>query len=165
MRPNRAKAQTRIGDSCQLASLSVAERDSRFDRSLLWRLQRSRLRTLSRHAKVFTNPFRQDRGLTSFLHINEGYFPEVAFSPDGKDHRGRILRQRRSGRRGALDLGHTANDWSDEPLPVKERFVTSVAFSPDGKTIAAGFFGNGGVGGVVLWDLAARTRLGVEPLP
>jgi hypothetical protein len=41
-----------------------------------------------------------------------------------------------------------------------------VAFSPDGKTLAAGYSGRGGgVVGVVLWDVAARQRLGDEPLP
>ncbi len=39
-----------------------------------------------------------------------------------------------------------------------------MAFSPDGKTIAAGFDGPN-VGGVVLWDMAARKRLADEPLP
>ena len=40
----------------------------------------------------------------------------------------------------------------------------SVAFSPDGKTIAAGYARGGGIGGVVLWDVAARHRLADEPL-
>jgi len=46
-----------------------------------------------------------------------------------------------------------------------------VAFSPDGKTLAAGYgVGVGGgrvglVGGVVLWDVAARKRLADDPLP
>ena len=44
--------------------------------------------------------------------------------------------------------------------------VKSVAISPDGRTIAAGVWanGNGSDRGVVLWDLAARKRLGDEPL-
>ena len=46
---------------------------------------------------------------------------------------------------------------------MKEGDVTSVAFSPDGKTIAAGYRGRC-VGGVVLWDVAARKRLVGEPL-
>ena len=53
---------------------------------------------------------------------------------------------------------------ADDPLPVKEGDVRSVAFSPDGKTIAAGYGGRG-VGGVVLWDVAARKRLADDPLP
>ena len=51
---------------------------------------------------------------------------------------------------------------------MKEGDVGSVAFSPDGKTLAAGYSPVGvvgGVGGVVLWDVAARKRLGDEPLP
>ena len=45
-----------------------------------------------------------------------------------------------------------------------EGYVGSVAFSPDGRTIAAGYY-DGGHGGVVLWDAAARTRRGDPPLP
>ena len=50
---------------------------------------------------------------------------------------------------------------------MKEGDVGSVAFSPDGKTLAAGYYVvvGGGGGGVVLWDVAARKRLGDEPLP
>jgi hypothetical protein len=45
-------------------------------------------------------------------------------------------------------------------------FVSSVAFSPDGKALAAGYGGGiGGGGGVVVWDVAARQRLSVPPLP
>jgi hypothetical protein len=50
-------------------------------------------------------------------------------------------------------------------LHIDEGTVSSVAFSPDGKSIATGYGGQGAVGGVVLWDAAARTRLGHEPLP
>ena len=45
---------------------------------------------------------------------------------------------------------------SDEPLTVKEGSVMAVAFSPDGKTIAAAYTNNVAVGGVILWDVAAR---------
>ena len=38
--------------------------------------------------------------------------------------------------------------WTEEPLAVKEGFVSSVAFSTDGKTVAAGYGGVNG-GGVV----------------
>ena len=48
---------------------------------------------------------------------------------------------------------------------MKEGDVTSVAFSPDGKTLAAGYGGVGGGGGVVLWDAAGRKRLAEDPLP
>ncbi len=50
-------------------------------------------------------------------------------------------------------------------LHIEEGGVQSVAFSPDGKTIAAGYGGFGGGGGVVLWDVAARKRLAGDPLP
>src|SRR5208337_4093923 len=42
--------------------------------------------------------------------------------------------------------------------------VSSVAFSPDGKTLAAGCSGGGKGAGVVLWDVARRTRLVEKPL-
>jgi hypothetical protein len=41
--------------------------------------------------------------------------------------------------------------------------ITAVAFSPDGKTLAAGYQGGVSGGGVVLFDVAGRRRLG-EPL-
>ena len=56
----------------------------------------------------------------------------------------------------------------DPPLDVKEGRVMSVAFSPDGRTIAAGYEvpgNNSGNGGVVLWDMATRTRRGAASLP
>ena len=40
--------------------------------------------------------------------------------------------------------------------------VVDVAFSPDGKTLAAGYWGEGGV---MMWDLATRKRLLDDPLP
>ena len=47
---------------------------------------------------------------------------------------------------------------------MKEGDVTSVAFSPDGKTLAAGYgVGVGGVGGVVLWDVAGARAPGGGP--
>ena len=43
--------------------------------------------------------------------------------------------------------------------------VRGVAFSPDGKTLAAGYISVATrSGGVVLWDVATRTRLVKEPL-
>src|SRR5262249_40351106 len=58
----------------------------------------------------------------------------------------------------------------DGPLGVEEGSVWGVAFSPDGTTLAAGYGGRGAGGagagrGVVLWDVAARSRLRDEPLP
>ena len=59
---------------------------------------------------------------------------------------------------------------AQNPLPVKEGFDLSVAFSPDAKILAAGYTGRRGRraaagGGVVLWDVAARRRLVLNPLP
>ena len=52
---------------------------------------------------------------------------------------------------------------------MKEGSVWSVAFSPDGKTIAAGIgptnVDGGRVGGVVLWDVAARSAWRTTPSP
>ena len=50
-------------------------------------------------------------------------------------------------------------------LHIEEGAVSGVAFSPDGKTLAAGYGGGCGGGGVVLWDVAARKRLADDPLP
>ena len=59
-----------------------------------------------------------------------------------------------------MGRGRRGKRLADEPLAVKEGCVTSVAFSPDGKTLAAGYAIGGGVGGVVLWDAAARQAAG-----
>ncbi len=106
------------------------------------------------------------------LTVKEGWVYGVAFSPDGK----------------SIAAGCTGNDfigrvilWDaairerlmEEPLAVEEGVVQTVAFSPDGKTIAAGYGiegprgpGDGRVlGGVVLWDMASRTRLAAAPFP
>jgi WD40 repeat protein len=50
-------------------------------------------------------------------------------------------------------------------FPVQSGFTRSVAFSPDGKVLATGNRGTGSGGGVVLWDVAARSRLAEDPLP
>ena len=48
---------------------------------------------------------------------------------------------------------------AEDQLLVKEGHVSSIAMSPDGKILAVGY-SIGGDGGVVLWDVAARKRLG-----
>ena len=50
-------------------------------------------------------------------------------------------------------------------LHIEEGEVGGVAFSPDGKTIAAGYGVGGGGGGVVLWDVAARSAWRTTPCP
>jgi WD40 repeat protein len=50
-------------------------------------------------------------------------------------------------------------------LHIQEGYVMSVAFSPDRRTLAAGIIGIDRVGGVVLWDVAARKRLVDGPIP
>ncbi len=97
------------------------------------------------------------------LSVKEGEVRSVAFSPDGKT----IVAG--CGFRGVMLWDVAARKrLVDEPLSVTVGTVEvgSVAFSPDGKTIAAGCSGGvgGGVGGVVLWDVAARKRLVDEPL-
>ncbi len=108
---------------------------------------------------AWTTAPRRERGLGQ----------ERGLQPRRQDPRRRIQRHRRrplGRRRGAVGRGRAAR-LADRPLAVNEGYVTSVAFSPDGKTIAAGYgVGVGrGVGGVVLWDVAARKRLADEPLP
>ena len=101
------------------------------------------------------------------LPVKDGDVSGVAFSPDGKTIA--------AGYRFVVGVGGVVlwdvaarKRLADDPLPVKEGYVSGVAFSPDGKTIAAGYgggVGGVGVGGVVLWDVAARKRLADDPLP
>ncbi len=172
----QAKAQTRIATSRQLAALSVAERDKRFDRSLLLAVAALQVENTSEARNTLYSALEGQPGLTSFLHASEGHVQSVAFSPDGKTI--------------AVGYGSSSGDgvvlWdvaarerlAGQPLAVKEGHIGSVAFSPDGKTIAAGyhvgyivFDARGktekhvGGSGVVLWDTAARKRLVDEPLP
>jgi WD40 repeat protein len=155
----RAKALARIATSRQLAALSVAERDKRFDRSLLLAVEAFQAENTVEARESLFQALQQRLGLTSFLHVDEGTVRSVAFSPDGK-----TLAAGYSGRSGVggvvlWDVAAHAQR-GDLPLAVTEGPVWRVAFSPDGKILAAGYLG----GGVVLWDVAARKRLGYEPL-
>jgi len=101
------------------------------------------------------------------LAMNEGGVESMAFSPDGKTlATGYQYRTHTVGYVGGVVLWDVA-EWKrlgGGPLAVTEDGVKSVAFSPDGKTLAAGYSGfRSGLdsgGGVVLWDVAGRKRLG-----
>ena len=112
--------------------------------------------------------------------VPEGEVRGVAFSPDGKALAAGygVFRGARGGA-GAGGGGVVLWDVAartrlvEEPLAVPEGGVgfippaigvNDVAFSPDGKVLVAGYMGVAGNGGVVLWDVAARTRLVEEPL-
>ena len=165
-----AEYQAQVATSRQLAALSTSERNKRLDRSLLLAVEalhvaesfppKDRLEARESLLKAL-----QDRvGLTSFLHITEGYVHSVAISPDGKTIAAGY---------GTLGSGGGVVLWSEksrervvpDPLVVREGSVLSVALSPDGKTIAAGYGTAIGVarGGVVLWDVVQHTRLPAEP--
>jgi WD40 repeat protein len=99
------------------------------------------------------------------LPVKEGSVLGIAFSPDGE-----TIATGFGESSGGVVLWDVAarKRLADGPLPVKEGRVRDVAFSPDGKTLAAGFdiaVGGRASGGVVLWDVAARKRLGDGPLP
>jgi WD40 repeat protein len=171
--------RAQIANSLRLASLSVAERDKRLDRSLL-------LAAEALHAFQAEPPFEARDALInalntypelrSFLHLECDDIHTLAFSPDGKTLAagyGGIV----PGCVGGVvlwDLEH--QHLGKVSLDVNEGDVLSVAFSPDGKTLAAGYgdrqfggsfaarFGGRGSSGVVLWDLQKRQRLGDEPL-
>ena len=101
------------------------------------------------------------------LDMNQGESVHVAFSPESW-----ILAASYSGRNGSgVVLWDVAarKRLVERPLEVTEGHVWSVAFSPDGKTIAAGYTRKAGdefvgSGGIVLWDVAGRKRLGGRPL-
>ena len=129
---------------------------------------------------AFSKP-RCERGSFDYG-VPEGEVGGAAFSPDGKTlAAGYEVRSVQTWSvPGSQDVAWSGGVvlWDvaartrlvEEPLAVPEGGVGEVAFSPDGKTLAAGY----GVrsdhkdvawsGGVVLWDVAARTRLVEEPL-
>ncbi len=106
------------------------------------------------------------------LTVKEGWVYGVAFSPDGKVDRGRMHRKRLHRQSDTLGRSHSPAAYGGTTCRRRGR-RSSVAFSPDGKTIAAGYGiegprtpGDGRVlGGVVLWDMASRTRLAEVPFP
>ena len=157
-----AENQAKIATSRQLAALSVAERDKRYDRALLLAVEALRAENTFEARDSLFKALLERPGLRSYLHIEEGHVVDVAFSPDG----------------GTLAVGFAVHGggggvvlWDaaarsrlgEKPLPVPEGRVAGVAFSPDGKTLAAGFRDSDG-GGVLLWDPAARERLPGGPL-
>jgi WD40 repeat protein len=89
---------------------------------------------------------------------------DVAFSPDGK-----YLAAAYNAAPGGVVLLWSLPDLQllTPPLAVNEGEVHRVAFAGDGRTLAAGFSTSRNVGpsgGVVLWDVAYRQRLGLAPL-
>jgi hypothetical protein len=93
------------------------------------------------------------RGAENMIAVTEGRVTSLAVS---------------AGER-AMAAGFDANDGEDDglvlwnsvgperlvqvPFEVKERRVSDVAFGTDGKTVAAGYVGILGDGGVVVWDV------------
>ena len=80
----RAEAIAKIATSRQLAALSVAERDKRFDRSLLLAVEALQAENTFEARESLYNALQGRPGLRSFLHTHEGSVWSVAFSPDGK---------------------------------------------------------------------------------
>ena len=125
----RAEAQTRIATSRQLAALSVAERDRRFDRSLLLAVEAIRAGNTFEARESLYQALRERPGLASFLHVDEGSASSVAFSPDGKTSRpDTFVELRRPQRhvRGGVVLWDVAGckRMGDGPLAVEEGHVT-----------------------------------------
>ena len=102
-----------------------------------WRSKPSGPRTPSRHAIVFSKPFRTDldshRSCTSRRATSRAWPSAPTARPSPPD-------TARGGGGGVVLWDAAARKrLADEPLAVKEGVVTSVAFSPDGKTLAAGY--------------------------
>jgi len=107
------------------------------------------------------------------LAVPEDFVRSVAFSPDGKTLAAGYG-DAGSNKGSGVVLWEVARRerLAGKPLAVAEGWVGSVSFSPDGKTLAAGYglpgLNAGGGwnkgGGVVLWDVAPRQRLGGKTL-
>ncbi|MGO9468315.1 MAG: AAA family ATPase, partial [Isosphaeraceae bacterium] len=157
----QANAVARIATSRQLAALSVADGDKRFDRSLLLAVEALRVENTFEARDSLYNALRGRPGLTSFLHIEAGTVHSVAFSPDGKTIA--------VGCDWGVELwdAATRKRLVDKPLFARGGgAISSVAFSPHGKTVAAGLTDRPTTpGGIMLWDAIAREGLVDEPLP
>ena len=148
----QANAVARIATSRQLAALSVADGDKRFDRSLLLAVEALRVENTFEARDSLYNALRGRPGLTSFLHIEAGTVHSVAFSPDGKTIA--------VGCDWGVELwdAATRKRLVDKPLFARGGgAISSVAFSPHGKTVAAGLTDRPTApGGIMLWDAIAR---------
>ena len=98
----------------------MAERDKRFDRSLLLAVEAFQVENTLEARESLYNALQGRPGLTSFLHINEGDVRSVAFSPDGKTIAAGYNGNGVDG--GGVVLWDVAarKRLVDEPLPVKE---------------------------------------------
>jgi WD40 repeat protein len=158
----KAKAQTKIANSRQIAAISESRRERLLDRSLLLGVEALRIEnTLEARTALFSALLARPQ-LSSFLRADEGPIESVAFSLNGT-----ILVAGYSGRDGGGGLVLWDVDRRTrliaEPLAVAKRGCKSVAFSPDRKTLAAGFDSfDSADGGVLLWEVAPRTKLTTE---
>ncbi len=103
------------------------------------------------------------------LQVEEGGVLDVAFAADGKTLAAGFYKERldKTSTGGVVLWDVAQRNRLGAPLKVEEGGVRCVAFDADGKTLAAGFynfykasFDTGGSGGVVLWDVLRRERLG-----
>jgi WD40 repeat protein len=157
----QAKALAKIITWRQLVALSVAERDKRFDRSLLLAAEAVRVENTRETRDILLNALQGRPRLTSFLHIHEGSGSSVALSPDGKTIAAGYVGS--DGRWGGVVLWdvEARKRLVDEPLTVENADFSSVAFRADGAMLAAGFRHRTGGGGIALWYTTGRK----SPLP
>jgi WD40 repeat protein/energy-coupling factor transporter ATP-binding protein EcfA2 len=133
------EAQLRIARSRQLAAMSAAELDRRYDLALLFSV--AALRFLEPDDPSFearqslVTALNARREVLRFLHVRDSGVTGVAFSPDGK----------------VLAVGSAGGDRRDvalydvdtlrplgDPLPTPQ-VVTGVAFRPDGNVLAVAY--------------------------
>ena len=79
-----AERKARIATSRQLASLSVSERGTRLDRSVLLAVAALKTENTSAARDSLRQALSASVGVSYFLHLDEGELVAVAFSPDGK---------------------------------------------------------------------------------
>jgi WD40 repeat protein len=160
----KAESQTRLAVSGRLSMISRAERDKRFDRSLLLAATAFQTENTIEARDSLFQALQGRPGLTSFLHCTDGYLVKAVFSPDGKTiAAGFEFDGDSSGAGGGLMFWDVATRkrLGDAPILTKKRGVYAVAFSPDGKNVAAGFYEDESQ--VMLWDVATRQKLGGVP--